>query len=83
MSKRTRTPPSELVASAKRCACVSWYDALSNEDRDYVNAVVNAMRATPSAGIKPVAEKLRRELQLSVVHGTVAVKLRELLSEKT
>ena len=80
--KRKRTPPSELVSSTKRCACVSWYNALPIDDRDYVNAVVDVMRSTPSAGIKPVAEKLRNELQLSVSQGTIATKLRELLNEK-
>lgn len=81
MAKQKRTPPGELVTSSVRRG-ISWYDALSSEDRQYVTNVVDVLLATPIAGIKPVAGALKRELGLSVSRETVAVKLRSLISEK-
>ncbi len=69
IKKKKRRDPAELVISAKKTG--SWYDRLSDVDRDYVDSVVIAMLTEPCVSLSSVAQSLINELNLSASKSAV------------
>ena len=81
MAKKKKRDPKALVdgcvpGRAKR----SWWDTLSDSDRDYVLGVVTAMHDNPSAAPYVVAKQLKQELQLARHPESIARTLKEMLN---
>ncbi len=74
--KKKRRDPAELVTSAGKTG--SWYDRLSDIDREYVDAVVIVMLTEPHVSRKSVAKSLRDELNLDCCVDSVEYILRKL-----
>ncbi len=67
--KKKRPLPDELVMSASKTG--SWYDRLSDVDRDYVDDVGVAMAAEPHVSMTAVAQSLINELNLTASKSAV------------
>ncbi len=76
--KKKRRDPSELVTSSARIG--SWYEKLSEFDRDYVDDVVNAIQNEEHVSIRSVAISLKKELNITCSVKAVEDKLRKMVA---
>ena len=81
MAKRKRKPASELVAGIQsKSSKSSWHDSLPEEDRQYIQEVVQAIVRYPGVALQPIAKQLIHDLQIDRGTKTVTEKLKELIS---
>lgn len=78
-SLRSRAPAHSLVQRVCKNTrpAKSWYDILSDEDREYVDAVVGAAACEPDPHLTTLGLALKEELGLSISARSVSDKLRE------
>lgn len=81
MAKKKRDPKALVGDCVPGRAKQSWWDILSNEDRNYVCDVVAAMANNPSAAPYVVARQLKQELQLDRHPDSIARTLKEMLHD--
>lgn len=73
--------PNGLVASTIKKRPKLW-DGLQDSDKDYIKAVVCAMKKTPGATVGGVANALINELSLAMGQNTMVRILKGLLNDK-
>lgn len=82
MTKKKRRDPQTFVNDCltdfgKR----SWIKKLPEDDRKYIEAIIEAMHDNPRASVLAVAGGLKRELQLDLHINSIVRTLKEMLND--
>ena len=67
-----------VLKSTKGNPITNWYALLPEQERQYIEEVLNELKSQPTAVLQIVAIELKRELVLDVSVATIARTLREL-----